>query len=51
MNIRVLLRQAMELACLYHLYEANTELEVSIPNIDSRPNGHVGNSRGGVIAE
>ena len=39
MSICVLMWQAMELACLYHLDEASTELEVSIPNIDTGPTG------------
>jgi hypothetical protein len=40
----------MELVCLHYHDEASTELEVSLPNIDSGPNGHVGND-GGVVTE
>ena len=51
MRVRILAWQTMELVCLHHHDEAGTELEVPIPNVNSRPNGHVGNSRGGVVAE
>ena len=51
MRVRVLARQTMELVCLHHRDEAGIELEVPIPSVYSRPNGHVGNSRGGVVTE
>ena len=41
----------MELVCLHHRDEAGMELKVPIPNVDSRPNVHVGNSGGGVVAK
>jgi hypothetical protein len=44
MRVCVLTRQAMKLARLHHCDEAGAKLEVSIPGVDSRPNGHVGNS-------
>jgi len=43
--------QTMELVCLYHRDEPGTELEVPIPNVNSGPNGHVGNNEGGVVEE
>ena len=51
MHVCVLIRQTMELVCLHHRDEAGTELEVPIPNVNSGPNGHVGNSDGGVVME
>jgi hypothetical protein len=36
---------------LHHCDEAGAKLEVSIPSFDSRPNGHVGNSGGGIVME
>ena len=47
----VLTRQTMELVCLHHRDEASMELKVAIPNVNSGPNGHVGNSGGGVVME
>jgi hypothetical protein len=49
MHIRVLTRQTRELVCLHHHDEASAELEVPIPNVDSRPNGHVSNSGDRVV--
>ena len=46
MRVHVLAWQTMELVCLHHRDEAGTKLEFPIPNIDSGPNGHVGNSGG-----
>ena len=51
MRIRVLAWQTMELVCLHHRDEAGAEVKVPLPNIDRGPNGHVGNSGGGVVAE
>jgi len=47
----VLARQTTELVCLYHRDEANAQLKVSSARVDSGPNGHVGNSGGGVVVE
>ena len=41
----------MELVCLHHRDEASTELEAHIPNVNSGPNGHIGNSWGGAVVE
>ena len=51
MRVCVLAWQTMQLVCLHHCDEAGAELEVPIPNVDIRPNRHVGNSGGGVVAE
>jgi hypothetical protein len=51
MRVCILTRQAMELACLLHRDEASAKLEVSIPSVDSQPNGHIGNSGGGIVME
>ena len=51
MRVCVLARQTMELVRLHHRDEADTELKVPIPNVNSEPDGHVGNSGGGVIVE
>ena len=51
MRVHVLAWHTMELVCLHHHDEAGMELKVPLPNIDSRPNGHVGNSGGGVVAD
>ena len=51
MHICILTWQTGELVCLHHHDEAGAELEVPIPSVDSRPNGHVGNNGGGVVAE
>ena len=47
----VLTWQTIELVCLHHRYEASPELEVSGARVDSGPNGHIGNSGGGVVME
>ena len=44
MHVCVLAWQTMELVCLHHHDDTGSELKVHIPNIDSGPNGHVGNS-------
>ena len=51
MRVCVLARQTMELVCLHHHDEAGMELKVPIPNVNSGPNRHVGNSGGGVAVE
>ena len=51
MRVRVLSWQTMELVCLHHRDEASMKLEVPSPNVNSGPNGHVGNNEGGVVAE
>ena len=51
MRVRVLAWQTMELVCLHHRVEAGMELKVPIPNIDSGPNGHVGNGRDEELTE
>ena len=48
MCVHVLTWQTMELVCLHHHDEASIELAVPKPNVNNRPNGHVGNSGGGV---
>ena len=45
----VLARQTTELVCLHHNNEASPKLKVSSARVDSGPNGHVGNSRDGVV--
>ena len=47
----VLTRQTIELVCLHHRYEASPELKVFGARVDSGPNGHIGNNRGGVVVE
>jgi len=47
----ILAWQAIELACLHHRYQASLEVKVFGTRVDSGPNGHVGNSGGGVVAE
>ena len=47
----VLAWQTTELVLLHHHYEAYPELKVSGAYVDSGPNGHVGNSGGGVVVE
>jgi hypothetical protein len=49
--VHVLAGQTMELVCLQHRNEADTELKVPIPNVNSGPNAHIGNSGGGVVME
>ena len=51
MRIRILARETMELVCLHNRDEAGIEPKVPIHNVDSGPNRHVGNSRGGVVME
>ena len=51
MHICVLARQTIEWVCLYHHDEASPKLEVSVARVDSGSNGHVSNSRDGVVAE
>ena len=51
MCVCVVAWQTMELVCLHHHDEASAELKVSIPSVDSRPSGHVGNIRNRVFAE
>jgi hypothetical protein len=50
-SVCVLTWQTTELVCLHHRDEASLELKVSNPCVDNGPNGHVGNSRGGVVAK
>ena len=47
----VLARQTTELVCLHHHDQASAQLKVSIARVDSRPNGHIGNSGGRVVME
>ena len=47
----VLAWQTTELVRLHHHYEACPELKVSGAYVDSGPNGHIGNSGGGVVTE
>ena len=47
----ILAWQAIEQVCLHHHNQASLELKVSSARVDSGPNGHVGNSRGGVVVE
>ena len=47
----ILAGQTTKLVCLHHRNEASPELKVSSAHDDSRPNGHVSNSGGGVVAE
>ena len=51
MRICILAWQTTELVWLDHRDEAGTELKVPIPNVNSGPNRHVGNSGGGVVTE
>jgi hypothetical protein len=44
-------RKCWELVCLHHHDEAGTELKIPIPNVNSRPNKRVGNSKGAIVAE
>jgi len=50
-SVGIFALQATELTCLHHRDEASMDLKVAIPNIDSGPNGHVGNIGSGVITE
>jgi hypothetical protein len=43
--------QTTKLVCLHHRDQASSKLKVSSPSIESGPDGHVGNSRGGVVTE
>jgi hypothetical protein len=47
----ILTRQTTELVCLHHCDEARSELKISGAHVDSGPNGHISNSKGGVVAE
>jgi len=47
----VLARQTIELVCLHHRDQASAQLEDSIVRVDTGPNGHIGDSGGGVVAE
>jgi len=47
----ILTGQTTKLVCLYHCDEASPELKVSGAHVDSRPNGHIGNNKGGVVME
>jgi hypothetical protein len=47
----ILAWQTIELVCLYHRDEASPELKVSGARVDSGPNGHIGNSGGGVVVQ
>jgi hypothetical protein len=47
----VLVRQTTELFCLHHRDEGSAKLEVSSPRVDSGPNGHIGDSGGGVVTQ
>ena len=49
--VRILTWRASEVVRLHHWQQTSAEFEVSSPDIDSGPNGHVGNSGGGVLAE
>ena len=51
MRVCVLTWQTIELVCLHHHDEACAELEVPIPSVDSRLNGHIGNIRDRVVIE
>jgi hypothetical protein len=45
MSIGVLARKSTEWTRIYHCDQASTDLEVLVPEVDSGPGRHIGNSR------
>jgi hypothetical protein len=51
MSIGVLTRKSTEWTRLYHCDQASMDLEVHVPEVDSVPGRHIGNSRNRELTE